>query len=166
MNRSLVLLILTLALLALAGCSAAATPTAPPVTPQPEIMTLDGPLSLSAFAADRQVTPGSDQVYEFMLANATEQAVPVQVALAHQAGQRWRTSLCLELQCILGDGTEPSVTETFLLPAYFELPFQVHLFVDEAAQVGQQAQLELRLEPQAGDIPRQRMTLNAAVIAP
>lgn len=85
------------------------------------------------------------------------------MVLNHREGQRWRTSLCVELQCILGDGSSESRTETVILPPFLEKPFQVHLFVDDEAKPGQSAILELRVEPLAANAPSQSLTLSAVV---
>ncbi|HSN76830.1 MAG TPA: hypothetical protein VL334_17285 [Anaerolineae bacterium] len=107
----------------------------------------DGALLLEAPRADRVVHPGADEVFDFKMVNTTGQAMPVVVVLEHADGQRWRTSLCVEKQCLLGDGSEPSVTDPVILPPYLEQPFQAHVFVDAAARPGQSTALTLRVEP-------------------
>jgi hypothetical protein len=59
-------------------------------------------LLVEAINADRTVQPGADEVFDFKMVNTTGQAMPVVVVLEHADGQRWRTSLCVENQCLLG----------------------------------------------------------------
>lgn len=126
----------------------------------------DGALLVEALRADRAVQPGADEVFDFKMVNTTGQAMSVVVVLEHTDGQRWRTSLCVEKQCLLGDGSEPSVTDPVILPPYLEQPFQAHLFVDETAQRGQQASLILRVDPLTEDARPQSVSLSAQVGAP
>jgi hypothetical protein len=125
---------------------------------------VDGQLMLDAYVKDRQVKRASDTSFELKMTNLTSRALPVTVVLEHAEGERWRTSLCVQKQCILGNGTEPSVTEVVVLPPYFEQPFQAHLFVDESAGRGQRGALNVRVEPQtAGVVPRS-VILSAEVV--
>lgn len=120
-------------------------------------------LILRAHNKDRETLPDSDEVFEFLVANATQTDQPVTIVLTHQDGERWRTSLCVELQCILGDGSEESRTETVTLPPFLEKPFQVHLFVDDEAEAGQTTVLELLVDPMAANVGPQQLTLSAVV---
>ncbi len=61
-------------------------------------------LLVEAIDADRAVQAGTEAVFDFMVVNATGQPMPVVFALEHADGQRWRTSLCVDKQCLLGDG--------------------------------------------------------------
>ncbi len=106
-------------------------------------------LLLDVVEPTRYVTPGSEQVFDFKLVNTGEEPLRVVIALAHASGARWRTSLCVDKQCLLGDGSEPSVSDPIILPPYLEQPFQAHLFVDAAAEAGDATELVLRIEPQA-----------------
>ena len=124
---------------------------------------LDGPLTLRAFAKDREVAPDTDQSYEFLVVNNTTSPVPVVMVLEHREGVRWHTSLCVESQCLLGDGTEASVTDPVTLPPFLELPFQAHLFVNEEAESGETAMLNLRIEPQVDGLEARSVTLSAVV---
>ncbi len=72
---------------------------------------LDGPLTVRAYDKDRVVEADSDETFDFLVVNNTSQSLPVVFVLEHSDGQRWRTSLCVDKQCLLGDGSEPSVTE-------------------------------------------------------
>lgn len=126
----------------------------------------DGALLLEAVRADRSVQPGVDETFDFKMANTTGEPLPVVVVLEHADGQRWRTSLCVEKQCLLGDGSEPSVTDPVILPPYLEQQFQAHLFVDADAQPGQQSALTLRVEPQAAQARPHSLTLRAQVATP
>lgn len=109
--------------------------------------TVDSALLVEALNADRAVQPGAEEIFEFKVVNATDQPMPVVIALEHADGQRWRTSLCAEKQCLLGDGSQPTKTDPIILPPYLELAFQAHLFVDATARSGQQTALTLRVEP-------------------
>ena len=126
----------------------------------------DGALLVEAVRPDRVVQPGVDETFDFKMVNTTGQPLSVVVALEHADGQRWRTSLCVENQCLLGDGSEPSVTDPVTLPPYLEQPFQAHLFVDAAARPGQQTALTLSVEPQTGDGMPHSVALRARVIEP
>ena len=143
----------------LVGCSGGASkqakgqPTGAPYE-------LDGPLTVRAYDKDRVVEADSDETFDFLVVNNTAQSLPVVFVLEHSDGQRWRTSLCVDKQCLLGDGSEPSVTEPFVLPPYLEQPFQAHLFVDKAALPGHQSSLTLRVEPQLPGIAPQSLTLS------
>lgn len=165
---------LLLAALLLAGCGSGKKPAskdglaAPERQPEPlavpgGISVVEQALVLRARDNDREVLPDTDQVFEFLVANATESDIPVTMVLEHQNGQRWRTSLCVELQCILGDGSEESRTETVMLSPFVEQPFQVHVFVDAEAEVGQAAEMELRVEPQVVGVEPKVLTLSAMV---
>ena len=85
---------------------------------------LDGPLTVRAYDKDRVVEADSDETFDFLVVNNTSQSLPVVFVLEHSDGQRWRTSLCVDKQCLLGDGSEPSVTEPFILPPYLEQAFR------------------------------------------
>ena len=80
---------------------------------------LDGPLTVRAYDKDRVVEADSDETFDFLVVNNTSQSLPVVFVLEHSDGQRWRTSLCVDKQCLLGDGSEPSVTRTVCLAALF-----------------------------------------------
>jgi hypothetical protein len=132
---------------------------APPVT------VLDGPLTIKAYQKDREVQPASEQTFEFLMANNTPGDLPVEIWLEHLDGARWRTSLCVEKQCLLGDGSKASVSDPVNLPPYVELPFQAHLFVDGTASSGQFELLALRVQPLVDGVASQVLTLRA-VVAP
>lgn len=121
---------------------------------------LDGPLTVRAYDKDRVVEADSDETFDFLVVNNTSQSLPVVFVLEHSDGQRWRTSLCVDKQCLLGDGSEPSVTAPITLPPFLEQPFQAHLFVDKAALPGHQSSLTLRVEPQVPGIAAQTLTLS------
>jgi len=121
---------------------------------------LDGPLIVRAYDKDREVQADSDETFDFLVVNNTSQSLPVVFVLEHREGQRWRTSLCVDKQCLLGDGSEPSVTDPVTLPPFLEQPFQAHLFVDKAALPGHQSSLTLRVEPQVPGIAPQSLTLS------
>lgn len=131
-----------------------------------QLFELDGPLMVRAINKDRIVQADSDEVFDFLVVNTTDQALPVRFVLEHSDGQRWRTSLCVKEQCLLGDGTEPSVTDPITLPPYLEQPFQAHLFVDKAAQPGHQSTLTLRVEPLVEAALPGSVTLSARVSRP
>jgi hypothetical protein len=126
----------------------------------------DGALLVEAVDADRAVQAGADEIFDFKMVNTTGQPLPVVVVLEHADGQRWRTSLCVENQCLLGDGSQPSVTDPVTLPPYLEQPFQAHVFVDAAAKAGQRTTLILRVEPLTETRTPQSVTLNAQVSRP
>jgi hypothetical protein len=126
-----------------------------------KLLEVEGPITVRAFDKDRTVQPDSDETFDFLVVNTTDKALPVRFVLEHSEGQRWRTSLCVEKQCLLGNGTEPSVTDPVTLPSYFEQPFQAHVFVDKAALPGHHSTLTLRVEPQAPGIAAQSLTLSA-----
>lgn len=121
-------------------------------------------LLVEAIDADRAVQAGTEAVFDFMVVNATGQPMPVVFALEHADGQRWRTSLCVDKQCLLGDGNEPSLTDPVILPPYLEQGFKAHLFVDAAARPGQQTALTLRVEPQSSEAMAHSVTLRAQVV--
>jgi hypothetical protein len=126
----------------------------------------DGALLVEAVDADRAVQPGADEIFDFKMVNTTGQPLPVVFVLEHADGQRWRTSLCVENQCLLGDGSEPSVTDPVTLPPYLEQAFEAHLFVDAAARSGQQTALTLRVEPLVETALPSSVTLSAQVSEP
>jgi hypothetical protein len=164
--------LLTLSLMVLGGCSGFGTvgPAVGLDEAQPagvsELVEIEGPLTVRAFDKDRTVQAGSDEVFDFLVVNTTDRAQPVRFVLEHSDGQRWRTSLCVEKQCLLGDGTEPSITDPVTLPPYLEQPFQAHLFVDKAAQPGHQSTLTLRVEPLVEAAAPRSVTLSALVSQP
>ncbi len=122
------------------------------------------PLAIRTAATVQQVTPDSDNMFELLVANESPQDVPVVFVLKQADGQRWRTSLCVGEQCILGDGSDTSVTDPVVLPSMFEQPFQAHVFVDADATVGQSTTLELRVEPQVAGVASQQILINAEVV--
>lgn len=126
----------------------------------------DGALLVEAVRPDRGVQPGADEVFDFKMVNTTGQPLSVVVALEHVDGQRWRTSLCVERQCLLGDGSEPSVTDPVTLPPYLEQAFEAHVFVDTAARSGQQTVLTLSVEPLTEAAMLRSVTLTAQVSQP
>ncbi len=126
----------------------------------------DSLLLVEALDADRTVQPGAEEVFDFKVVNASGQPMPVVIALEHAAGQRWRTSLCVDKQCLLGDGSEPSVTDPVILPPYLEQAFKAHVFVDAAARSGQQTALTLRVEPLVETALPRSVTLSARVSQP
>jgi hypothetical protein len=123
-------------------------------------------LLVEAINTDRTVQPGADEVFDFKVVNATDQPMPVVIALEHADGQRWRTSLCVDKQCLLGDGSEPSITDPVILPPYLEQPFQAHVFVDATARPGQSTALTLRVEPLTEAAKPQSVILAAQVDSP
>lgn len=125
---------------------------------------VDGQLTLEVRNKDRQVKAASDTSFDLKMANLTGSALPVTVVLEHAEGERWRTSLCVQKQCILGDGTEPSVAEVVVLAPYFEQPFQAHLFVDKDASRGQRGALSVRVEPQTAGVAPRSVILSAEVV--
>lgn len=126
----------------------------------------DGALLLEATDADRIVLPGTEEVFNFKVVNATSQAMPVVVVLEHADGQRWRTSLCVEKQCLLGDSSQPTVSDPVILPPFLEQPYQAHIFVDEAAQTGEQTAITLRVEPQITNVAPESTAVRVRVRAP
>lgn len=143
----------------------AAVAGADQVAEGPATTVLDGPLTLKAFHKDREVQPGSDEAFEFLMVNSTPGDLPVEIWLERMDGVRWRTSLCVEKQCLLGDGSQASVTDPVVLPPYVELPFQAHVFVDGAASAGQSELLAVRVQPLVHGVEPQILTLSA-VVAP
>jgi hypothetical protein len=121
---------------------------------------------VDAIDADRLVQPGAEEEFDFKVVNATGLPMPVVIALEHADGQRWHTSLCVEKQCLLGDGSEPSVTDPVVLPPYLEQAFKAQLFVDAAARPGQQTALTLRVEPLVEAAMPRSVTLSAQVSQP
>lgn len=121
---------------------------------------------IEAVNADQAVQPGAEAVFDFTVVNGSDQAVPVVIALEHADGQRWRTSLCVDKQCLLGDGSEPSVTDPVILPPYLEQAFKAHVFVDAAARSGQQTVLTLRVEPLDETAVSRSVTVTAQVSQP
>jgi hypothetical protein len=162
-----------LIVVALWAAACAAPPASTNVVPTPipggfqtsmQSVPVDGQLTLEVRNKDRQVKPASDTSFDLKMANLTGSALPVTVVLEHAEGERWRTSLCVQRQCILGNGTEPSVAEVVVLPPYFEQPFQAHLFVDEDAGRGQRGALSVRVEPQTAGVAPRSVTLSAEVV--
>jgi hypothetical protein len=123
-------------------------------------------LLIEAINANRVVQPGVDEVFDFKMANVTGQPLSVVVVLEHAGGQRWRTSLCVDKQCLLGDGSEPSVTDPVVLPPYLEQAFKAHVFVDAAARSGQKTALTLSVEPLVEAAMPTSVTLTAQVSQP
>lgn len=156
----------------LAGCVSPARPASPRsilargAAASGAMASADSLLLVDVIDADRAVQPGAEAVFDFLVVNASDQPMPVVIALEHADGQRWRTSLCVDKQCLLGDGSEPSVTDPVILPPYLEQAFKAHLFVDAAARPGQQTGLSLRVEPQTGDGMSQSVALRAKVVEP
>jgi hypothetical protein len=157
----------------LVGCASLARPAVPAVdvgrddvAASGEVTAANSLLLLEAINADRTVQPGADEVFDFKMVNTTGQALTVVVALEHKGGERWRTSLCVEKQCLLGDGSEPSITDPVILPPYLEQPFQAHVFVDAAARPGQSTALTLRVEPLTEAAKPQSVILAAQVDSP
>lgn len=155
----------------LAGCASPAQPAGPAVYVGQEgaavsdvTTAADSLLLVEAIDADRTVQPGAETVFDFKVVNASDQPMPVVLVLEHAAGQRWRTSLCVDKQCLLGDGNEPSVTDPVILPPYLEQAFKAHVFVDAAARSGQQTGLTLRVEPQINDGMSRSVALRARVV--
>lgn len=176
-DMNVIRLVSVIGLLLLAACGSAPQPPEDGAVP-PEATAVAVPvdgmasyatenlLLLEASGAERAVLPGSDEVFDFKLTNTSGDPLPVVVILEHAGGQRWRTSLCVEKQCLLGDGSEPSVTDPVILPPYLEQPFQAHLFVDQAARPGEQAELTLRVEPAPNSVSVKSLMLRAEVATP
>lgn len=160
-------LILVLVLLAACGSQPSAIEENA-VAPGDDVASLnsDNALSVEILDAKRAVQPGSEEVFDFKVVNTSDQAMPVVVVLEHADGQRWRTALCVELQCLLGDGREPSVTDPVVLPSYLEQAFEAHVFVDETARPGQETMLTLRVEPLIDAAIPRSATLSAQVSQP
>lgn len=154
-------LVMALALVAACGGSAGRGATAPEA---PEAAAPG--LELEAVNVEQAVTAGAEAVFDLKMVNITGRSLSVVVVLEHADGQRWRTSLCVDKQCLLGDGTEPSVSEPVALPPYVEQAFKVQLFVDPAARVGQRTALTARVEPQGNAASPRSVTLRAQVAAP
>jgi hypothetical protein len=157
----------------LAGCASPARPVEHAVNSgqqgaaaSGEMAAADSLLLVEAIDADRAVQPGAEEVFDFKVVNASDQPMQVVIALEHVAGQRWRTSLCVDKQCLLGDGSEPSVTDPVILPPYLEQAFKAHVFVDAAARPGQQTALILRVEPLVEAAMPRSVTLSAQVSQP
>ncbi|MDW8319508.1 MAG: hypothetical protein RMN53_16890 [Anaerolineae bacterium] len=169
---------LVAALMLAAACSGPAPTVRPDVgqAVQPAVATADSAggsadagragVVLEAANPAQAVAPGAEAVFDLKMVNASEQPLSVVVVLEHASGQRWRTSLCVEKQCLLGDGTEPSVSEPVALPPYVERAFKVQLFVDPAARAGQRTALAVRVEPQGDGLSPRGVTLRAQVAAP
>ncbi|MEA3337781.1 MAG: hypothetical protein U9R25_17960 [Chloroflexota bacterium] len=139
----------------------------PIIAPQPDSVppyVLDGPLTVQAFDKDREVLPDTDENFEFLVVNHTESDLPVVMVLEHEQGVRWPTSLCVDKQCLLGDGSEASTTDPVVIPPYLELPFQAHIFVGSEAKSGQRETLSLRIEPQRDGVEARSLTLSAVVV--
>lgn len=169
-GRLTVLLFVALLAPACVGVDSAGAPTV--VSPAAVVAEIDSesaasslysPLTIHTAAKTLQVTPDSDEVFELLVANESQQDVPVVFVLEHADGQRWRTSLCVGDQCILGDGGDTSITDPVVLSSLLEQPFQAHVFVDADAQAGQSTTLELRVEPQIAGMAPQRILINAEV---
>jgi hypothetical protein len=157
----------------LAGCVSPARPADPAVDSGREVAARSGEMAaadslllVEAIDADRMVQPGAEEVFDFKVVNASGQPMPVVIALERADGQRWRTSLCVDKQCLLGDGSEPSVTDPVILPPYLEQAFKAHVFVDAAARSGQQTALTLRVEPLVEAAMPRSVTLSAQVSQP
>lgn len=167
-GRVVLFLLIALLVSACGGGGSANAPAAPP-SPTDGAAELDAasslysPLTIHAAEKSRQVTPDSDETFELLVANESQQDVAVVFVLEHADGQRWRTSLCVAEQCILGDGTDTSVTDPVLLPSLLEQPFQAHVFVDADARAGQSTTLELRVEPQVAGMAPQQVFITAEV---
>lgn len=163
------LLVLVVALASACGSAGTADAPAAVSTPAADIAELGAasslysPLMIRAAEKVRQVTPDSDEVFELLVANESQQEVPVVFVLEHADGQRWRTSLCVAEQCILGDGSDTSVTDPVVLSSLLEQPFQAHVFVDAGARAGQSTTLELRVEPQVAGMEPQHIRITAEV---
>jgi hypothetical protein len=160
--------LLSATILVIALLAACASPAQPggDVAASGEMAAANSLLLVEARNAERAVQPGSEEVFDFKVVNATDQPMPVVIALEHVGGQRWRTSLCVDKQCLLGDGSEPSVTDPVVLPPYLEQAFEAHLFVDAAARSGQQTALTLRVEPLVEAAMPRSVTLSAQVSQP
>ena len=150
----------------LVGCSGGVSEQAPDrATGAP--YELDGPLTVRAYDKDRVVEADSDETFDFLVVNNTSQSLPVVFVLEHSDGQRWRTSLCVDKQCLLGDGSEPSVTQSVCPAALFGAAVsRLHVFVDETARAGQQTALTLRVEPLVEAAMPRSVTLSAQVSQP
>jgi len=159
-----VVLLLVMITSLLVGCSGVSKPAQVRATGAP--YELDGPLTVRAYNKDRVVQADSDETFDFLVVNNTSQSLPVVFVLEHSDGQRWRTSLCVDKQCLLGDGGEPSVTDPLILPPYLEQAFKVHVFVDATARSGQQTALTLRVEPLVEAAMPRSVTLSAQVSQP
>lgn len=165
--------ILTAIAATLVGCGGAVSPKAATSsvearsTAAPDrLVEMEGLITVRAFDKDRIVQPDSDETFDFLVVNTTDKALPVRFVLEHSDGERWRTSLCVEKQCLLGDGSEPSITDPVTLSPYLEQPFQAHLFVDKVAQPGHQSTLTLRVEPLGEAALSRSVTLSAQVSQP
>lgn len=162
-------LIMIVALASACGNAGSADAPAEVSTPAAGIAELDAasslysPLTIRAAETVREVTPDSDEVFELLVANESQQDVPVVFVLEHADGQRWRTSLCVAEQCILGDGSDTSVTDPVVLSSLLEQPFQAHVFVDAGARAGQSTTLKLRVEPQVAGMEPQQILVTAEV---
>lgn len=154
-----------LILILLAACGTSPSQPAQPDSPAPAAASA-ATLMIEAANAERIVQPGADEVFDFKMVNTSGEALPVLVQLEPAGGQRWRTSLCVDKQCVLGNGSEASVSDPVMLSPYVEQPFQVHLFVDSDAQPGQRSELTLRVKPQAGNALSPSATVRAQVAAP
>ncbi|MFZ2488413.1 MAG: hypothetical protein WAZ19_09845 [Anaerolineae bacterium] len=152
-----------LLLVLLVGCVGPLARTASPNQAAADASAVSA-LQLAAVNAERTVQAGGEETFDFTLTNTSDQPVPVLVVLEHGAGERWRTSLCVNQQCLLGDGTKPSVSDPVILPPYLEQPFQAHLFVDAAAEAGDVTALVLRVESEASTVQAESITLRAQVV--
>lgn len=146
-----------------ANAPAAVSATAAAAVAPDAASSLYSPLTIHAAEQSRQVTPDSDETFEVLVANESQQDVPVVFVLEHADGQLWRTSLCVAEQCILGDGSDTSVTDPVVLSSLLEQPFQAHVFVDADARAGQSTTLELRVEPQVAGMAPQQIRITAEV---
>ena len=155
----------------LAGCISPARPAEPAVDFGQQGSAASGEVAadsllLEVAKSQRMVEAGSEQVFDFKLVNTGDAPLRAVISLAHVAGERWRTSLCVGPQCLLGDGSETTAADPLTLPPYLEQPFQVHVFVDPAARSGDAAEFALRVQPEAGAAQAESITLRAQVTGP
>ena len=142
---------------------AACAPAAQPVE-QTAAASAGRALALDVVNPERKVQAGSDQTFDFNLVNTKDKPLQVVISLAHSGGKRWRTSLCVGQQCLLGDGSKPTVADPLTLPPYLEQPFQAHVFVDDAARAGDKILLTLQVDGE--DAASATVGLRAQVDAP